>query len=102
MTTEQAVTNGINLLDQLIGDWRERIDPETLDMELVNSCILGQVGAPLGASFYAMASELRERSGYKGTSTDFAYEHGFEGWSGVAEEYEALREEWIRQLATTR
>jgi len=40
---ECAVGYGVRLLDEEVPDWRERVDPETLDMSSYEHCMLGQL-----------------------------------------------------------
>lgn len=39
----ENVLRGIALLDEKVPDWREKIEPESLFMDLCMSCVLGQI-----------------------------------------------------------
>ena len=92
---EKQVQRGVKLLDFEIPNWRMGIDIETLDMDQLSECILGQLYGnyfdglellcpftfPFGGNLWA------RRRGFLGPL--FFVSYG---------DYEALREEWIRQI----
>ena len=59
-TIKQRVSRGIELLDQEVPDWFDKIDLDDLDLSSARSCVLGQVFYKRGgeAGFYIGAPEL--------------------------------------------
>jgi hypothetical protein len=41
---QRAVAKGAELLDHAMPGWAERVDPDILDMRLMSTCVLGQLG----------------------------------------------------------
>lgn len=95
LTVEQAVQNGIELLD-IAGpvDWRENIDLNELFMNSAYDCILGQLyGSYWQAPFVSSAKRIY------GAQYGFHYALDFdEGF--VDYTCQDLDDEWRRQLRT--
>lgn len=78
------VQKGVALLDKEVPDWKERIDPGTLNVAASNSCILGQL---FGDYFVGVA-----KLGLSGTQTRAL---GFYNITDEAiQEYQKLTKEW--------
>lgn len=99
ITVEQAVRNGIELLDaEGPKDWRELVDVELLDVASIGRCVLGQIydDYSLGMmELFDYGEEYWEPLGIK---------YGFEaqllpgpGYNG--RDYDALTAEWVRVLS---
>lgn len=98
----EQVIKGAAVLDEKVPGWRDKIDPDTLDLESLEDCVLGQL-FPL---------EESERMDYgtawgKGMKTLFPnyldtnehIEYGFECDSGNGQTYEELTAAWKEYLA---
>jgi hypothetical protein len=79
--TEQRVSNGVELLDFYIPDWRSLIDWDTLRMENPCNCVLGQLFKSYWWNpFFTKWNE--------------AVEYGFTCRPGFPKEWDLLTEEW--------
>lgn len=102
-TIETRVALGIQWLDENHPDgkqWRDEVDPTTLDLASAYDCVLGQ-------AFWAQANRKGYDSGYdyvfyaytdaagSRLTTAWMIEHGFEA---AIETYTDLRTAWVRLL----
>lgn len=101
LNAREAVAAGASLLTAKVKDWRDRIDLETLDIQVCTSCILGQVfGIEAGADrgwtrFAAVVNDL---------GIGDAADYGFDAYSsdatmGEEGSYEELQDAWEDYLA---
>jgi hypothetical protein len=82
-----AVDEGIHTLDVEEPEWREKINPHTLDVSDFCNCVLGQV--------FGSYSTGQNMLGF--TSKDAAADHGFES-GGFAFDYDDLQAAWEARL----
>jgi hypothetical protein len=83
------VERGAALLDKTAPGWRERVDPETLDMTLCTRCVLGQLFGHYMVGFDRL--EVAESSVVYGF--DLPWPTKFED-SG----YDLLQDAWLEML----
>ena len=97
-TIQQRVANGVKFLDKNVPLWRTKIDIETLSINSMSSCILGQIYRHWDIG-----------TGNLGLSEDVATSYGFypqpyrldNGWINslrMGEDGNALTDEWKRIL----
>jgi hypothetical protein len=82
-----AVARGVELLDEKVPGWRERIDPNALDMSDPARCVMGQIPELYGIHF-----------GPRGSYYGFETHHGFETFQWP-EGYDALDIAWREAIA---
>ena len=92
---KKQVQRGVKLLDFEIPNWRMGIDIETLDMDRQSECILGQLYGNYVDGLYLLHPFAMTSGG-----SLWARRRGFLGplFFVSYRDYEALREEWIRQI----
>lgn len=99
----ERVARGVALLDEHVPDWRDRIDPNRLNMIDGCRCVLGQV---FDAGPFAVESGYWIGAHELGLWDDIHIEQGMPVWSidwfGFAisnlHQVNALRQCWLRQL----
>lgn len=84
--TPANVKRGVELLDARLPGWRERVNPDTLDLANGCRCIVGQV---LG--------DYDEGVALLGLSQPAAERYGF--WASGRQSFSALTDAWRRVLA---
>lgn len=72
---DDAVINGAALLDHHVPDWLANINTDTLAVESLDNCVLGQV---FGSFFKGMTFFDMEGGACSGAREEFAIDHGFE------------------------
>lgn len=83
---KERVQNGVDLLDERVPEWRNKVHAETLAMHDCFNCIIGQVfGLRLDGEFSQMIRKMNVDP----------FEHGFDAY---VDEYKDLTKEWRRQL----
>ncbi len=87
---KENVLRGVALLDEKVPDWRERIEPEGLDMGRCGRCILGQL-----FGFYDIG--LRQ---LKVASRAKSIKYGFDAntQSAKSKKWTELNQLWREQL----
>ena len=103
---EEQITKGIAWLDGVQSDWRSKIDPETLNLGSVSSCVLGQTQEDgfMGAVSRGVKGK-RQKYGITPKGWQWAIEHGFaahypDGRDYVeGRDYEVLTAEWKAALS---
>lgn len=71
-------------LDRLTPDWHDRINTETLDLDCIFNCVLGQLYGSWSTGFFRMYDDANQRG-----------EH-FEG--DVYCDSEPYRNDWLREI----
>ena len=88
MTAAQCVRNGIELLDEKGPEnWRDMIDLDTLDIQMTNRCIIGQL---YKNSYFSYSSMLRDIGAFGNPQR-----YGFDAHL----DYEELTKEWKLALS---
>lgn len=82
--TATCVSHGIGYLDATRSGWRSQIDTDTLDMNYLHSCVLGQLN-------------LTDRV-FPTETLSWQSEHGFWVLGGAPADYDELTAEWVRQI----
>jgi len=91
---ETEVTRGWHLLDSTVPDWRQRIDPDRLQMLMKDRCVIGQVGNGSWAEGLRMAGLFDFTLADRLTLID----HGFWLRDGGWGNYSELRKTWANAL----
>lgn len=115
MTYERRIARGVALLDAVVPDWRDRVNPVTLDTGSLMWCVAAQAVDAVGRrlSFDEVLDELgaprRDAStSITGVRYAWAHRHGFEAslvdQHALADrtgrrDYPTLTAEWRRYLA---
>lgn len=98
------VAAGVDLLNERVPDWREHVDPDTLDLAGVFGCVLGQLAGHIAekdrygltagyyGSLYALELPLNK-------APDYGFEAHHAGTELEDDEYAALEKEWQRVLS---
>lgn len=111
----ERIQHGIAWLDDQEPEWRERVDPDELDLQVTCDCILGQVFAEEGERHWSngyshtlervvgpiVKDHVWDRSSYE-RRTAWAAAHGFELTPVDTDRglnYATLTAEWKRVLA---
>lgn len=89
LNVEQAVANGIRLLDEKEDGWREKIDLNTLRLEGIRDCILGQI-------YSSENTEIPFTYGLDKLGINNPCNYGFAKIEGIT--FSELNQEWRRQL----
>jgi len=98
---KSRVAAGVAFLDDEAPGWRDKVDPDTLDMSDTSNCIIGQISDD-GWSYFMESYGM-----FYGPSRNLQVLYGFESaqiledWfdhSLAANEYELLRVEWLKYL----
>jgi hypothetical protein len=55
VTAEEAVANGIWLLDRKVPDWRTRVKPKALRLQHSHQCVLGQLFGDYGLAILELS-----------------------------------------------
>lgn len=103
-----SVACGVTFLDDIMPDWRAKVDLELLDMSDPNCCVIGQVfdepdaePYPIsGSAWWRGTAALRdwvEAHGYNELEDSPAVEFGFEHDRG-RQSYDELQELWAAEL----
>lgn len=84
----ERVLNGVTFLDETVPDWREKIEPISLNVADGNNCVLGQVFGNFGDGLIF----LKKDANWAADHGMYAYGHN----DGVSclKEYQRLTEEW--------
>lgn len=102
-----AVACGVTFLDDIMPDWRAKVDLEILDLSDPQVCILGQVFnsdtqevSPWTRGTWALADWLAENSYVEDEMTDspvimFGFEHDI-----YVQSYDELEAEWRKVIAS--
>jgi hypothetical protein len=92
---DEAVGQGVQLLDDVIPEWRQHVNVDTLNMASVNFCVLGQIAGALGMGGPGGYRKMTQRLGL---DIDSEITHGFE--TGVHTDWtlEVLQAFWIERI----
>lgn len=98
ITVEQAVQNGIALLDAKgPKDWREIVEVEDLDVASIGWCVLGQIYGDYSRGMMELFDYEEEHW------EPLGIKYGFEAQVNIHNEYgrdyEPLTAEWVRALS---
>lgn len=95
------VARGVAVLDAVKPDWRESIDLETLSMETLDECILGQVfgGYTTGCERFGISCTQTDEYRWLQSNLGFDLpESVYYGETSVSSAFWALTNEWIKQI----
>jgi len=81
----EVVQAGMDILDENVPGWESRINPETLNLESCNFCVLGQIYGGYDVGKRALGVQ----------NTDAC---GFEVESGDSRHYALLTRAWLRVI----
>lgn len=98
-TTRKRVAEGARFLDQTMPDWRSMVRVETLAMQHLNTCVLGQLFGEYARGKGLLAAWWLDNhpTGSQEDLSDVDVLHGFE--SGGYVNYSDLHDEWLRVIA---
>lgn len=104
----ERVAAGAAWLDNHVPDWRNKVEVRNLEMDSTCNCVLGQVFEDEGAaqddwetslSGFAVGEIIAEQEGLDVSELGFdTMGLPVSGYATQAEEFEALRQEWIRVI----
>lgn len=93
------VLRGARRLDDMVPFWDRDIDGESLTMDRIDLCVIGQIATALHSTFDGAAAVIADAMMSSEAQERFLIANGFETERGTDEEFDALTMAWRNVIA---